>query len=90
MEYIQEPEEIDEWRDFILRLINDPLLFDSGLLLISCTAISDLQVDYLCIIVEQTFEKTIQSMPLSLETAMIINELVKNWIVVFDKLKLFT
>lgn len=40
IEYIQEPEEIDEWRNFILKHIKDPLLFDTGLLLISCTAIA--------------------------------------------------
>lgn len=66
IEFIREPEEIDEWRKFILRLIGDPLLFDTGLLLISCSAISDIQVDYLCIIVEETFEKTIKAVNLSL------------------------
>lgn len=52
IECIQEPDEIDEWRNFILRLLRDPPLFDTGLLLIACTAIADIQLDYLCIIVE--------------------------------------
>ncbi len=51
----------------------DVNLFDTGLLLISCTAIAEIQNDYLCIIVDETFEVTIKAVNMSMETAMIAN-----------------
>lgn len=59
IEYIKEPEEIEEWRQFVLSHVNDHKLFDTALLLIDCTAIAEIQTDYLCMIIEDTFELTL-------------------------------
>lgn len=58
---------------FVLKHINDERLFDTGLLLIDCSVIAEIQVDYLCMIIEDTFELTLQKVNLSLENAMIVN-----------------
>lgn len=87
IEYIKEPEEIEEWREFVMKHIKDQKLFDTGLLLIACTAVAEIQHNYLCIIVEETFDVTLKSIEeVSVENAAVLNQLVKNWIVVFDKL----
>ena len=42
IEYIKEPEEIEEWREFVMKHIKDQKLFDTGLLLIACTAVAEI------------------------------------------------
>lgn len=46
---------------FILKHLNDKNLFDAGLLLIACTAVAEIPSDYLCIIVNETYELTLKA-----------------------------
>ena len=73
-----------------MKYIDDDTLFDTGLLLISCTAVAETPIGCLCTVIKSTFERTLLktlNMGIKVDNALVINELMKNWIVVFDKFK---
>lgn len=61
--------------------------FDAGYLLLACLAVADIPQEVLRSTIYKTFEGMLSSLEVCLENANLLNEMVKMWVVIVDKLK---
>jgi hypothetical protein len=61
--------------------------FDSGYLLLACLAVADIPQDTLRATIYKTFDIILASLEVCVDNANLLNEMLKMWTVIVDKLK---
>lgn len=70
-----------------LQCLNNTSNFDTAFLLIACLAVSQIQESPIPYIITNLYDKILTCIPVNIENAALLNEMIKMWIVILDKIK---
>ena len=71
----------------ISQFLEHPSFYDTAFLIIACFAVAEISPSPVPFLISSFYQKILFSLPVSLNNANFLNEMIKMWIVVVDKAK---
>lgn len=80
-------EQNKRWLSFIDSCLNNSVFLDTSFLVIACIAVADIPTSLIEKVITQTYDIILSQIQVNTENANLVNEMLKMWIVIIDKLK---
>ena len=71
----------------IRQLLEHPSFYDTAFLIIACFAVADIDPSPVPFLISNFYQQILFNLPVSINNANFLNEMIKMWIVVIDKAK---
>lgn len=75
------------WEQKYYEFLQNKANFDTAYLLLACFAVADIPEEFLRNTIHKTYESILSSVEVCIQNANLLNEMVKMWIVIIDKLR---
>ena len=80
-------ENVEKMTKLAVDCLNYNQNLDTALFLLACLGVAQISPSPVPFILDNLYEKIINGIPVSIANASMVNEMVKLWIVIFDKIK---